>query len=72
MKFMKFEYDKEVDAAYIYLKHPIEDGEAVKTIELNDNIRIDFDKKGKILGMEILDPSKVLNKNVLLEAQTAS
>ena len=71
MKFMKFEYDKEVDAAYIYLKYPIEDGEAARTIELNDNIRIDFDKKGKILGMEILDASKVLNKNVLLESQTA-
>jgi uncharacterized protein YuzE len=68
---MKFEYDKEVDAAYIYLKHPIKEGEAKKTIELNQNIIIDFDSKGKLLGVEILDASKVLNKKELLNAQAA-
>ena len=65
---MKIEYDKEVDAAYIYLKYPIKDGEAKKTIELNDNIILDFDEKDKLLGVEILDASKVLNKKVLIEA----
>lgn len=68
---MKFEYDKEVDATYIYLKHPIKEGEAKKTIELNKNIIIDFDSKGKLLGVEILDASKVLNKKELLKAQAA-
>lgn len=66
---MKFEYDKEVDAAYIYLKYPIKDGEAKRTIELNDSIIVDFDDKGKILGVEILGASKVMNKKVLVEAQ---
>ena len=65
---MKIEYDKDVDAAYIYLKIPIKDGEVKKTIELNENIILDFDDKGKLLGVEILDASKVLNKEVLLEA----
>ena len=68
---MKFEYDKEVDAAYIYLEHPIKEGEAKKTIELNENIILDFDDKGKLLGVEILNASKVLNKKTLLEAQSA-
>lgn len=68
---MKFEYDKEADAAYIYIKHPIKEGEAKKTIELNENIIIDFDDKGKLLGVEILDASKVLNKETLLQAQVA-
>ena len=72
MKNIKFEYDKEVDAAYIYIKYPVKDGEAVRTIELNDNIRIDFDRSGKLLGVEILDASKVMNKGVLVEAQSAS
>lgn len=65
---MKFEYDKDVDAAYIYVEHPIKDGEVKKTIELNDNISIDFDKNNKLLGIEILDASKILKKEVLVEA----
>ena len=59
---MKFEYDKSVDAAYIYLEDSIADGEVDKTIELNNNIILDFDKEGKLLGVEILSASKVLNK----------
>lgn len=67
---MRFEYDKDVDAAYIYLEGSIADGEVKKTIELNDNIILDFDKNGKLLGVEILSASKVLNKKSLLEAQS--
>lgn len=68
---MKIEYDKEVDAAYIYVKHPVRKGEAQKTIELNDNIIIDFNIKGKLLGIEILNASKILNKKELLEARAS-
>jgi len=68
---MKFEYDKEADAGYIYIEYPIKEGEAKKTIELNENIILDFDDKGKLLGVEILNASKVLNKKTLLEAQVA-
>lgn len=65
---MKLEYDKEADAAYIYLVESIGQGEATKTIELNKNIIFDFDSHGKLLGMEILDASKVLTKDILLQA----
>ena len=68
---MKFEYDKEADAAYICLKYPIKDGEVKKTIELNDNIILDFDSKDKLIGVEILDASKTMNKKAILEAQAA-
>ena len=67
---MKFTYDKEADAAYIYLEDSIADGESEKTIELNDNIIVDFNKNGKLLGIEILSASKILNKKSLLEAQS--
>ncbi len=66
---MKFEYDKEANAAYIYVDESIGNGEAVKTIELNQNIILDFDSKGKLLGVEILDAKEVLNEKVLLQAQ---
>ena len=65
---MKIEYDKDADAAYIYIAENIAVGEAVKTIELNDNIILDFNKNGKLLGIEVLDASKVLNKELLVSA----
>ena len=46
---MKIEYDKEANAAYVYLEFPIEKGEAVKTIELNENIVLDFNSENKFL-----------------------
>ncbi len=66
-----FEYDKEVDAAYIYLQYPIKEGEAKKTISLNENIILDFDKNEKLIGVEVLKASRVLNKKALGEAKTA-
>ena len=39
---MKMEYDKEVDAAFIYLKDSIKPEEVKKTLTLNRNINLDF------------------------------
>jgi len=64
-----FEYDKEVDAAYIYLKYPIKEGEAKKTIALNNNIILDFDKEQKLIGVEVLSASRVLSRKALSEAK---
>lgn len=69
---MKFEYDQEVDAAYIYLDQQIKGGDVKKTITLNDNIIIDFDKNDKMIGLEILSGGKVLAKKVLFQAKTVS
>ena len=66
---MKFEYDKEVDAGYIYLVDEIKDGEAVKTIELDSNIILDFNEEGKLLGIEVLNASKMLKDNALLKSK---
>lgn len=65
---MKFEYDEEVDAAYVYLVKDIKENEVVNTIELNENIIIDFDKNGKLIGMEILNASKVLSEKSSLKS----
>lgn len=65
---MKLEYDKEADAAYVCLVGIIKRGEVKKTVELNENIILDFDNKGKILGIEILNASITLNKKALLKA----
>jgi len=58
---MRTEIDTEADAGYIYFKE-ISEGEVKKTISLNEDINIDLDSDGKILGIEILEISKNLPK----------
>ena len=65
---MKFEYDKDADAAYVYLKYPIKDGEVKSTVEQGNNIVLDYDKNKKLIGVEILEASKIMDKEVLLKA----
>lgn len=64
---MKITFDKQADAAYIYLKE-IGFGEAKETISLNNSINIDLDKEGKTIGIEILNASENLSPNVLKSA----
>jgi uncharacterized protein YuzE len=61
---MKAKYDESVDAMYIELKETkpkIVD----KTIALNEDLIVDFDKDKKIIGIEILNASKNLIKKEL-------
>lgn len=62
---MKFEYDKDADAAYIYFEHPLRPGAVKRTIELEEDVYLDFDGKKKLVGIEILEASKKLSKKVL-------
>ena len=67
---MKMTYDEDANAAYIYLKGKIEKGEVKKTISLNENIILDFDKNEKLIGIEVLNASKVMPKKAI--SQSAS
>lgn len=51
---MKMKYDREIDAAYIELAK----GKYEVSRKISDSIVVDEDKKGKVLGIEILDASK--------------
>jgi len=51
---MKIEYDKEVDAVYIYLQCKQVD----QTLEIQEGINLDLDVDGKLIGLEILDATK--------------
>lgn len=59
---MKITFDKEADAAYIYLKEKINDGEVVRTISINEDITLDFNSDNKLVGIEVLNASKNLSK----------
>ncbi len=62
---MRMTYDKEADAAYIYLKDKIEKGEIKNTISMNENIILDFDSEKKLIGIEILSASRVIPKSAV-------
>ena len=47
---MKITYDQEADAMYIELQK----AEVAKTKKIDENTLLDFDKKGKVIGIEIL------------------
>lgn len=65
---MKLTYDKEVDAVYVYLVRHIKRGESKRNVKVNENIILDFNDKGKLLGMEILNARKMLKKETLAAA----
>jgi len=52
---MKVKYDKEADVLYIEFKDT-----TVTTKRLDQDIAIDYDAKGEIVGIEILSASKRL------------
>ena len=54
---MKIRYDRDVDAAYIYLK---EEPEQVTTVRLTDDIAVDFGPGEEVVGIEILAASEHL------------
>jgi uncharacterized protein YuzE len=51
---VEYTYDNEVDAAYIAFPIPGKRRSA-KTVEVTPNVYVDFDKRGRILGLEIID-----------------
>ncbi len=58
---MKATYDKEADAMYLRLKK----GKVYKTLEMSDFLLADVDKKGKVLGIEMLFVShQITKKNI--------
>lgn len=49
------QYDRSVDAGYIYMQDARHS--YVQTVEVADGVNIDFGVGGRVLGIEILSPS---------------
>ena len=60
---MEINYDKDADAMYIELRN----GKFAKNKKVNEDIILDLDKQGKVLGIELLSVSKNLPNEVLSE-----
>lgn len=66
-------YDKTVDAAYVYFTEPHVRADAAHTypcdpVEVDGMINLDFDKDGRIIGIEVLGASSKLPKHLLESA----
>lgn len=67
---MRLTYDAEADAAYIQLVELIVPDAVAKTVgcdpaEVGEMINLDFDSEGRLLGIEVLDASRVLPQELL-------
>jgi uncharacterized protein YuzE len=67
---MRVSYDPEADAAYVYLVDEIGAGGVDRTVpidpsEVGGMINLDFDAGGRLLGLEILDASRLLPLGLL-------
>jgi uncharacterized protein YuzE len=53
---MRIRYDSKVDALYIRLR----DGDIEESDEVSEGVVMDYDTTGVLMGIEILDASRVL------------
>ncbi len=51
---MRIEYDSEIDALYIRMQEKYVD----RTVEIEEGLNLDLDKKGKLIGLEVLDATE--------------
>lgn len=65
---MKIHYDPKVDAVYIELAK----GTYEVSREISDSVVVDEDKNGKILGVEVLDVSKVFGSKFRANMKSSS
>lgn len=58
---MKIEHDTVADTAYVDLTADgIKAGGVARTLQANADINLDFDKEGRLIGVELLEASKLL------------
>ena len=58
---MRISYDEKTDALYIRLKET----PYYQSDELKEGVLLDYDKKGNLVGIEILDASEYLSQEEL-------
>jgi len=64
---MKVEYDPERDLLYIYFGR--EGHKAARTETIVPGVMADFDRKRKLIGIEVLDASEVMEQKVGFEVK---
>jgi len=66
---MKLTYSRDIDAAYLYVRERIGGGKAVRTPEIAPGVIVDFDVRGRVLGIEFLNASRHIPRRTLSKAK---
>ncbi|MGA7877955.1 MAG: DUF2283 domain-containing protein [Desulfoferrobacter sp.] len=66
---MKIEYDPERDLLYMWFAEPGE--KAARTETITPGVHADFDRGGRLVGIEVLDASDVLHSKLSFEVSLA-
>jgi uncharacterized protein YuzE len=64
---MKITYDNSIDAAYVRINN----GAIAYTQKISDQILIDKDTHGKVLGIEILGNGQIIVENIVNQVKNA-
>jgi uncharacterized protein YuzE len=59
---VRIEYDPERDLLYIYFASP--EVKAAETVTVTPGVHADFDREGRLLGIEVLDAAAILGKEI--------
>lgn len=62
---MKIEYDPERDLLYLYFAEP--EKKAAETVTIKPGVFADFDKDGKLIGIEVLDAKELMGKKIEID-----
>jgi uncharacterized protein YuzE len=67
---LRIKYDREADAAYVYLCEEIPAGGVAQTVPVDPKaiggmVNLDLDDGGRIIGLEVLDASELLRPELL-------
>jgi uncharacterized protein YuzE len=66
---MRVTYDRFANAAYIYLQK-IEPGGVHRSVPVDaEDVVLDFDREGKLIGIEVLAADRVLAREFLAQAE---
>ena len=59
---MRLEYDSGRDLLYIYFAEP--EKKSAETVTIKPGVHADFDKDGRLIGIELLDASELMGKKI--------
>ncbi len=62
---MKIEYDPERDLLYIYFAEPPK--KSAETVTIKPGVYADFDKDGKLIGIEVIDAKEMMGKKIEID-----
>ncbi|MBE0477943.1 DUF2283 domain-containing protein [Candidatus Aerophobetes bacterium] len=59
---MRIEYDSERDLLYVYFSEP--NVKAAETITVTPGVHADFDRRGKLIGIEVIDALETVGEKI--------